>query len=301
AAAASPPVALLVAQILQYVRLLVPYWRRASVPSMHLFILRRALSGDPAPWVDQYKDEVAEERRWGGREDRYLLSLALGNRSFSPSTAGETGDPRVRSFQELVGIKVDGIVGPVTRTKLVEKYFALSRSAVLSGAPRPERESDNGITLLDTQVTPLGAACNFSLQQVLDAKSSAEAGSESNAGSESGAGANASAQPESESNARLDFMFFFCDSGPEPAPAQPIGPEFLEWVKQTELQRAFRVSASADGTRLWLELRDKDDTTPHRGAKYTLSGPETFTGHTDSQGRIDLHDVPAGDYTLSLT
>src|SRR5690606_26524532 len=42
AAAASAPVALLVAQIHQDVRLLVPYWRRASAPSVHLFILRRA-------------------------------------------------------------------------------------------------------------------------------------------------------------------------------------------------------------------------------------------------------------------
>src|SRR5690606_18338445 len=41
--AASPPVALLVARILQYARLLVPYWLRASAPSVHLPILRRAL------------------------------------------------------------------------------------------------------------------------------------------------------------------------------------------------------------------------------------------------------------------
>src|SRR5690606_18321015 len=44
APAASPPVALLVAQILQYVRLLVPYWRRAPAPSVHLVISRRDLS-----------------------------------------------------------------------------------------------------------------------------------------------------------------------------------------------------------------------------------------------------------------
>lgn len=36
--------ALLIAQILEYVRLLAPYWRRASAPSVHLFILRRALT-----------------------------------------------------------------------------------------------------------------------------------------------------------------------------------------------------------------------------------------------------------------
>src|SRR5690606_19752454 len=45
ATAASAPVALLVAQIRQYVRLLVPYWRRASAPSVHLVIVRRALRG----------------------------------------------------------------------------------------------------------------------------------------------------------------------------------------------------------------------------------------------------------------
>src|SRR5690606_10688187 len=105
------------------------------------------LAGDPAPWVDQYAESVAEAQRWGPREDRYLLGIALGAAS-PPPKEGESGDPQVRAFQTLAGIKVDGIAGPVTRGKLVEKYFALSRAALLNGAKAP----DNGITLLETEI-----------------------------------------------------------------------------------------------------------------------------------------------------
>src|SRR5690606_14306042 len=98
-----------------------------------------------------------------------------------------------------------------------------------------------------------------------------------------------------------DFMFFFAESGPEPAPGASDGPEFLEWVVQTELQRAMVVSPGSGGNTLFLELWNKAGTTRHKGAKYTLTGPETFTGVTDSQGRVEHDDVAPGDYTLTLT
>src|SRR5690606_14176030 len=87
------------------------------------------LAGDPEPWVAQYADSVSEARRWGAREDRYLLGMALGGVAAPPSNDGRLGDPQVRAFQTLAGVKVDGIAGPVTRRRLVEKYFALSRTA----------------------------------------------------------------------------------------------------------------------------------------------------------------------------
>src|SRR5690606_24362671 len=42
------------------------------------------LAGDPTPWVDQSADGVAEPQRWGPREDRYLLGIALGGAASPP-------------------------------------------------------------------------------------------------------------------------------------------------------------------------------------------------------------------------
>src|SRR5690606_5037075 len=132
------------------------------------------LAGDPAPWVDQYAESVAEVQRWGPREDRYLLGIALGGAASPPPKEAESGDPQVRAFQTLARIKVDGSAGPVTRGKLVEKYFALSRAALLSGAKAP----DNGVTLLETEIVSHPAGANFTLQQVADAKTATEATTE---------------------------------------------------------------------------------------------------------------------------
>src|SRR5690606_28646144 len=220
-----------------------------------------------------------------------------------------SGDPQVRAFQTLAGVKVDGIAGPVTRRKLVERYYALSRAALLNGTKPP----DNGITLLDTQIVSHPAAANFTLQQVADAKRSAQpttkaegntptksaTAPENATAAEDNAAASTTAEPEP--NARLDFMFFFADPGPDPAPGAPDGPEFLEWVAQTELQRAMVVGPSAGGNKISLELWDKAGACRHKGAKYTITGPETFTGFTNSQGRVEHDDVPPGDYTLTLT
>src|SRR5690606_5007943 len=145
---------------------------------------------------------------------------------------------------------------------------------------------------LDTQVQPLAASAHFTLQQVVAAKTAAtettdedatraEASTATPSTATSGAatsgtatsgtatpstatsgtatsGTEASANQPSESGARLDFLFFFADSGPDPAPAQSGGPEFLQWVKQTELQRTFSVSAAGGGTRIFVEVRDKE-------------------------------------------
>lgn len=241
------------------------------------------LAGDVEPWLSQYGDGIAESRRWGAREDKYLLSVVVGDGASAPAKEGESGDAQVRAFQASVGITVDGIAGPVTRRKLIEKYFARSRQAFLTGAVPPE----NGITLLETKTVPHPAGAHFTLQQVMEAKD-ADSGS-------------ATGELEPAANARIDFMFFFADAGPEPKPRAADGPEFLEWVKQTEMQRTAVVSATSGASVLSLELWDKQMRTRHKGAKYTLTGPETLSGVTNSQGRIEHDNVSPGDYTLSLT
>jgi hypothetical protein len=241
------------------------------------------LEGDPKPWVDHYADSITESQRFGAREDRYMLSLALGGLASPALKEGETGDPRVRAFQTLAKIKVDGIAGPITRTKLVEKYFALSRLALLKDVKPPE----NGITLLETQIVPHAAGANFTLQEVVEAKQPSGPTSEPSA--------------PAQSQARIDFFFFFPESKPAPAPGAADGAEFLEWVKQTEVQRVAAINAAGAGNSIFVELWDKQGHTPHKGAKYTLTGPESFAGATDSLGRLEHDDVLPGDYSLTLT
>jgi outer membrane protein OmpA-like peptidoglycan-associated protein len=254
------------------------------------------LAGDSKPWLDQYSADVAETQRWGAREDRYLLSVALSGLPSSTPKEGETGDPRVRAFQTLANIKVDGIAGPVTRAKLIERYFALSRLALLNQVEPP----DNGITLLETQIVAHPAGANFTLQQVNDAKKPADNASPKQQPSPTSSPVTESEQPR-ESQARIDFLFFFSDAKPEPAPGAADGPAFLEWVKQTELQRVAVVNPSGAGSSLFVELWDKHGRTPHKGAKYTLTGPEAYAGTTDSLGRFEHDDVIPGDYALTLT
>jgi outer membrane protein OmpA-like peptidoglycan-associated protein len=264
------------------------------------------LVGNTAPWLDQYGSGIAEAQRWGAREDKHLLSVALSGMKSAPPKPGETGDPEVRAFQTLARIKVDGIAGPVTRGKLLEKYFAQSRLARLPGVEPPE----NGITPLATKTAVLAAAHNFTPQQVSDAKKSTSDTADSTESSSNGTPPNAqgtssadsaspSAEPE-ESAARIDFMLFFSDSGPDPAVGAADGPEFLEWVKQTDFQKTVSVDASGGNT-LFIELWDKQIVTRHKAAKYSLKGPESFSGVTDSLGRIEHDSVTNGDYTLTLT
>lgn len=52
---------------------------------------------------------------------------------------------------------------------------------------------------------------------------------------------------------------------------------------------------------IFMELRDKTGKIPHRERKYTLSGPESFEGTTDANGRLRHPSVFPGDYRLKLT
>lgn len=261
------------------------------------------LSGDPAPWTQQYGDSVPADARWGAREDRYLLSAAMSGAGELPRVEGASGDPLVRAFQTLAQIKVDGIIGPQTRGKLVEKYFSLTRAAKKVDV----QPSEKGIAKLPTEVKAHAAGAHFTLQQVASTKKAHAFGSAAtkpNAGPLTSTAPKPSEAPEDgpeESNARVDFLFFFHDSGPDPAPGAADGPEFMEWVKQAELERVVQARASGAGTTLFVELWDKDGVTRHKGQKYSIQGPEAYSGVTSALGRIEHDDVIPGDYTLALT
>jgi outer membrane protein OmpA-like peptidoglycan-associated protein len=52
---------------------------------------------------------------------------------------------------------------------------------------------------------------------------------------------------------------------------------------------------------LFLELFDKTGRVRHVQREYTLEGPQTFSGTTDENGRLQHENVFPGDYTLKLT
>lgn len=73
------------------------------------------LEDDVDHWLDQYKDNIAVKKRWGDAEDRLMLGSV-------PAGRTEEADP-VRDFQASRSLAVDGIIGPVTRRRLIEEYM----------------------------------------------------------------------------------------------------------------------------------------------------------------------------------
>src|SRR5690606_12294110 len=52
---------------------------------------------------------------------------------------------------------------------------------------------------------------------------------------------------------------------------------------------------------LFVELWDKTGRVRHVEQSYQISGPQTFSGKTDEQGRLQHGEVPRGDYELTLS
>lgn len=73
------------------------------------------LEDDVETWLAQYKGSVAVKKRWGDAEDRLMFGSV-------PAGRTEEVDP-VRDFQSSRGLAVDGIIGPVTRRRLIEEYM----------------------------------------------------------------------------------------------------------------------------------------------------------------------------------
>ena len=102
------------------------------------------LQDDPAPWLAWYGQGKPSGKRWGTREDQYMLSaLPDPNNPFFRGTASGTATPAteaaVRRFQEWsngergTSLVIDGIAGPNTRDALVRAYMAQDRTTLPEG------------------------------------------------------------------------------------------------------------------------------------------------------------------------
>lgn len=80
------------------------------------------LRNDVEAWYAWYGPTKAEEKRWGSREDLYMIEhLAVEHEQTLP-----LGRSPVRWYQETRGLTVDGIAGPITRHALIREYMELT-------------------------------------------------------------------------------------------------------------------------------------------------------------------------------
>lgn len=277
------------------------------------------LKGEPAKWLEQYDAGVPEERRWGTVEDRAMLrrlpdaptgtSIASAP-SPNQGTNEKTRDELIRQYQALRGLQTDGIAGPITRGSLIRDYFALSRRAKqgLASDDPPDDGAKPEPASLPFEVTAHGAADNFSLEDVAAVRrelagESQEADGASTAPASEAEGDEQALELASGEDDRVDLFFFFASNGIDPTPAAAEGHEYLEWIKLATQNRLFDVDASAGatGTQLAMQLFDKTGSVVHARQRYSISGPQDFSGVTDSVGRLEHDDVPPGDYTLKLS
>lgn len=72
------------------------------------------------PWLAWYGGDRPASKRWGAREDQYMLgAFADDTGPFAATPAG------IRRFQAWAGgLTVDGVCGPNTRRELIQRYMA---------------------------------------------------------------------------------------------------------------------------------------------------------------------------------
>jgi peptidoglycan hydrolase-like protein with peptidoglycan-binding domain len=97
------------------------------------------LRDDAAAWLAWYGADRPNEKRWGAREDQSMLTaLPEGKTPYLEGPATGVRDARtteaVRQFQSDEGLKADGVAGPETRRRLIERYMALEETSLPAGA-----------------------------------------------------------------------------------------------------------------------------------------------------------------------
>ncbi|MEN9581545.1 MAG: OmpA family, partial [Pseudomonadota bacterium] len=202
---------------------------------------------DVDAWLANYDAGVPKSQRWGVREDNLMVRHMPGfdQRERGASDRGTRTEDPISWFQRTRRLKVDGIAGRQTRRALVTEYFALAR-------PSPSGNDDTEASAEapdppSVAVTAHGAGENYPLsviQPILDArkkKSSFTAAGRTPAPVE---------DDDEPLDRRVEFFVFSKETGIEPAPGAPDGPEYLQWVTDATLRREVIV----EDTRLRLPV-----------------------------------------------
>ncbi len=268
-------------------------------------VMRGWLAAEPDVWLANYEESVPKQRRWGAREDHLMLRKLPDIRqapeeqatASNPNAASKDArhDGLVAAYQRTRGLTEDGIAGPVTRKQLILDTFALTRP----GGQKAANDQTSEPVQLDMDIEAHSAGSNFPLAKVKQVRD--ESSDQVNGATNQRARAAHDDESKSDLDARVDVLLFLADSGIKPPPASGGGP-YLEWVEAASRFEELQIATAGDdtGTRLKMRLLDKYGRTPHAGQRYELSGPETLSGVTDSEGVLAHYDVLPGDYELKL-
>jgi outer membrane protein OmpA-like peptidoglycan-associated protein len=223
------------------------------------------LKDDDAAWLAWFGEGKPPEKRWGVREEQYMLS-ALPHDADEPFYAGPPSgaldaqtQAATRAFQAFcnetrgTSLVVDGLLGPVTRAELVRAYMAIE------GTSLPD----------DDTLTTFGCGELFPAEATEDGVADAE-------------------------NRRVE-IFFFEDVIAPPPPGKKAtkgSTEYPAWEKQITEQIDFTMAG------LGVVVRDEDGD-PVADARVVANGPVVSETRTDVKGHAHLFNMADGSYTVT--
>jgi outer membrane protein OmpA-like peptidoglycan-associated protein len=86
------------------------------------------LTNDVEAWYDWYSSAKDYQKRWGNREDGFMIDECAWNRK----EMIPVGHDKVTWYQKTRGLKADGIAGPITRHALIEEYMNIDNTTLPS-------------------------------------------------------------------------------------------------------------------------------------------------------------------------
>ncbi len=231
------------------------------------------LTDDVDAWLRWYDADNSWEKRWGVREDQFMLA-ALPDEE-RPYYAGAPNGIRdgattsaLQRFQTDEGLAADGVAGPVSRRALIQRYMALDGTSLPAGC----------------ELVTHGCGENFPEQATGDGESS-------------------------EANRRVEvFLFDGPILPPPPGKTSPRGSlEYPTW--RAQITRTIDISQDGGpsvsgavvlwlhdhyGQRMGVDPGSPDPILREAGAPYRLSGEsgEVRTGYADPEGRVIEYDFP---------
>jgi outer membrane protein OmpA-like peptidoglycan-associated protein len=211
------------------------------------------LKDDRRTWLDRYASSIPEKRRWGRTEDLLMLRARPG---FSPRA---TEDEEIRDFQASQGLEADGIIGPITREKLIELYM------------------DRDGTSLPGNIVPTTHGCgeNFPVDDESEELEPLAPDAKQDLG-----------------DRRVELFFFDGEFGILPPPpgknSKAGSPEYPEWRRRSDHIRTLLLNTRT--VRLFL-LDPRYQRMP--GAPYELvAGGVVRTGDASDAGLLEELEVP---------
>jgi flagellar motor protein MotB len=222
------------------------------------------LADDVEYWLGRYESAVPEQKRWGEREDLFMLHTL-------PDFDSSSDEDEVTAFQTSRGLEVDGIAGPKTRRQLITEYMAA-----------------DGTTLPETiEVTVHGCGENFPVD---DTGASLDAAPE--------------ASKEDLLDRRVELFFFDPEFGVMPKPpgknSKASDTQYPAWRDAAE-RESKRVGESKRASQIHAQLLTEDGRDLLVDATVEIELPDRKLSVVSSEnGIVFVSAVPAGDFATRV-